>query len=133
MENKLNSNNVNPYSSYLNQSSGNYQDITPIFGGNIKYGVQPFVDKSIVSNVQKLQIAYPSLYVTDSLRNQQTNKAVGVVDNSGHLSGKVLDFRYPNSEMEKLIRNTDSWKSFGIGNIITHGEGSNKHYHVEFL
>lgn len=124
----------NPYMQYLNmgmqqQNVGEYTNISNIFGNNIKQGVSPYVTQDTLSNVQRLHEAYPTLFVTDGLREPDSD--IGA-EKSEHKKGKALDFRYPNNEMESLMSTPTDWNNFGIIKLEVHGQGANKHYHVVF-
>lgn len=133
--NKREEEQANPY--MFSQSSNNLDSIAHIFVNDIKEGVSPYVDKSIIPYVSSLKTNFPGLFITDSYR--EADSATGS-RTSNHKKGKALDFRINEESIKLMKMDKDILSKYGISIIEPHNGNKGiastlaeaDHLHVEF-
>lgn len=108
-------------------------------GGNIS---NPTISSDIKDSVSKMFSDNKGLTVTgatrsEDLQKQLVNQGAGIAVGSKHLSGHALDLRANDASrklLKKLTANDNEYmEELGIEDAFFHGEGNNKHLHIEWI
>ena len=102
-------------------------NITSVFNSDIKDGVDPELNKEVLSFAQNIKTEFPSLFVTDAYREE--NAGYGAKD-SKHKKGKALDFRLNDDAMALTNLSDREKRLMGIKSAAVH---NGDHVHLEFL